>query len=570
MYRSVDQRREFGVRDGPFTGGHVIDVERLSARDRAKLAERLRSSAPILAARERDATPWAASTLLLAIAALVALALCQFGELGEPMAMQSEWPWPLLYATIGAIAAASAARLAVALRFAGWQPLPQGTFLFPLDLLVVTGRRIHVSPFGDVRVADIDEKACSVLLTYADGRAVTVSGERASKASLLSELLAAQRSLEDATLAGSSSVDVLASIRSAGWDTVEARGAPPGVASSPKVVQLARFGIVGAGVALALWDERETRSDDAIFYQGARGSNRSEDYLHYLAQGTRHEADARQRFLPAALRAEAGTSIVLLDRFVRAPFPSTEVDLATSSLHWACQEYARTNAPASPPTEFGADGVVIPRMVATCGTGGWRPPDARVPAVSGDRSEQEICASELDRARLDDVLLLQEPIRLWDYAHAAIDPQRVAEARGAAGTAMDALVAAIRANAADPEARAELVALLEVARAAERPAVVFVEDRTTLPPSHFNLSLRGALRFAFSPSAGAGAPDATWTFTKSGRLNVNVVMARGKVRIERSFSLDRKDHTVMRAFLDHVVGWPIGAPAASHHAQLRP
>src|ERR1035437_4454892 len=133
MYRSVDQRREFGVRDGPFTGGHVIDVDRLGTRER--------------------------------------------GELDAPMAMHSEWRWPLLYAAIGAIAAGSLIRLAFGLHFAGWQPLPQGTFLFPLDLLVVTGRRIHVTPFGDVRVATIDEKARSVEFTYADGRSVTVSGE---------------------------------------------------------------------------------------------------------------------------------------------------------------------------------------------------------------------------------------------------------------------------------------------------------------------------------------------------------------------------------------------------------
>src|ERR1035437_3263836 len=107
MYRSVDQRREFGVRDGPFTGGHVIDVDRLGTRERVELAERLRSHAPILAARVRDVVPLAALTLVLAITAILGVAQCQFGELDAPMAMQSEWPWALLYAAIGAIAAGS-------------------------------------------------------------------------------------------------------------------------------------------------------------------------------------------------------------------------------------------------------------------------------------------------------------------------------------------------------------------------------------------------------------------------------------------------------------------------------
>ena len=200
--------------------------ERLSARDRTDLAERLTSSSPILADRTRDELPWALSTFILALAGLGWLAVWQFGKVGEPMAMQSEWPWPLLYAAIGIVAAGLMARIVAAIRFAGWQALPQGTFLFPLDLLNVTGRRIHVSPLGDARHVTIDEEARGVVITYADGRSVSVAGRRASKASLLSELLSAQSTLEDATLSGGSTVDVLASIRSAGWGAVEAKEAP--------------------------------------------------------------------------------------------------------------------------------------------------------------------------------------------------------------------------------------------------------------------------------------------------------------------------------------------------------
>ena len=556
MYRSVDQRREFGVRDGPFTGGHVIDVDRLGTRERVALAERLRSHAPILAARVRDVVPLAALTLVLAITAILGVAQYQFGELDAPAAMQSEWPWPLLYAAIGAIAAGSLTRLAFGLHFAGWQPLPQGTFLFPLDLLVVTGRRIHVTPFGDVRVATIDEKACSVEFTYADGRSVTVSGERTSKASLLADLLAAQRSLEDGTLAGSSSIDVLASIRSAGWRAVEAKGAPGGGARSPKGAVLALLAIVGAALGLALWNEREKRSDEAIFME-ARYSNSSAGFLRYLEVGKRHETDVRRSWLPEAARMEAGSSIVLLDRFIRNFFPSHDVDVAKTSLHRACGTYANHNVPSSSPTKFGEDGVVLPAAPPCADCGPVYPPTPVVRAAPGDRAPQDICATELDRARLDDVLLLKEPIKLWAYIHASSDPQRIGEARAATNTALDALVADVRANAADSETRGELVALLEAARAAERPAVVLVDDRTALAPSHFDLSLRGALRFVFATRAGEPAPDATWTFTKPGGLQVTVVMAHGEKRIERKYVLEGKDDPVMRTFLERVVGWPI-------------
>ncbi|HEX7602727.1 MAG TPA: hypothetical protein VF316_14015, partial [Polyangiaceae bacterium] len=360
--------------------------------------------------------------------------------------------------------------------------------------------------------------------------------------------------------------DVLASIRSAGWGAVEAKGAPGGGARSPKGAVLALLAIVGAALGLALWDERETRSDEAIFME-ARFSSSSAGFLRYLEVGKRHEADVRQSWLPEAARMETHGSIVLLDRFIRNFFPSHDVDVAKTSLHSACGTYANNNVPSSWPTEFGEDGVVIPRTAVPCADCGtvW-PPTPVVRAAPGDRGPQDICATELDRAQLDDVLKLQEPIKLWAYIHASSDPERIGEARAATNTALDALVAAVRANAADSETRGELVALLEVARAVERPAVVLVDDRTTLAPSHFNLSLRGALRFVFSTRAGEPAPDATWTFTKPGGLQVTVVMARGEKRIERKYTLEGKDDPVMRAFLEHVVGWPIETAVLRRHA----
>jgi hypothetical protein len=253
------------------------------------------------------------------------------------------------------------------------------------------------------------------------------------------------------------------------------------------------------------------------------------------------------------VRTEAGDSIVELDRFVQNFFPSAEVELGKASLHVACDKYARSEVPVSPPTEFGDDGFDVPPMSATPG---W----SFDHNSSGHRTRDEICVSELGRASLDDALRLQEPVKLWDHLRWDDDPQRAVEARAAAGTALDALVAAVRVNATDAESRGELVALLELARTSERPALVFVDDRTALPRSRFYLSLRGALRFVFTLADLGRPPDATWTFTKSDGAPITVVMARGKERIERTFALDDTHGTVMRAFLDKIVGWPTPAP----------
>ncbi|CAN5465239.1 hypothetical protein BH09MYX1_BH09MYX1_26010 [soil metagenome] len=357
-YRKIDPRRAFGVASGPFTGEHEIAIDRMTRDERSSLADRILrgETRAILSRRVDEGLIAGCMIVVLALGAIAMIASWRFGELDGPP--QSAPGWAVVYGLLGGLAAVGGYFIARALHHAGAPPFPQGTFLFPLDLLEIEGRTIRVTPFGDARFAEIDEERKTVVIEYASGRVVRLSGSPGGKLSLLAQLLSAQQRLEEASARGSSTADVLTAIRTKklGWESV-APIAPP--RPPLKVAPIhALFLAISVAAGVLGWSLRVRANDDAA-YSLARAIDDRASYASYLAIGTRHAAEVRDDRIPTLAKRAAGQDIELLDRVIDAHPTWSGVEAAKKELHGLCV----THAASAPPITRGP---TVPREAAIC------------------------------------------------------------------------------------------------------------------------------------------------------------------------------------------------------------
>ncbi len=482
-YRSAESRRRFGVPSGPYTGGpHTVDLERLPADVQAELAARLRDARPILAKRRTEPVVTIA-TVLIGLAAVTAVVWCGFGDVyANP---QQDLPWALLYAAIGAAIGATAAP---EVRRPRW---PEGRFLFPLDLVEIDGTRMRVVPFGDTRLIDIDEERRRLTLHYETRAPEVVTGTRAAKASLLSDLLGAQHSLEEATLHGASPDDVLASLRSRfAWEDIAPRApAPSGTAK--RVVST----LLGALLALAGWEARGSMHDDAAFAH-ARRIDTAAAYDSYLSFGLRHAREVREDHRPRVDYVVVQNDIVLLDRFLRE-HATAHVSIYGSGrrqLHVLCSSYA-----LDPSADSRCDRRANPPDVTPC-----------------TRPEETICAPELVIAEVDRAFAGRDDAAFERIALREMDPD-VAKAAHDEMNQQIKLVQSDIATCGQWPLETALQALLDLATKRHAPAKVALVVEGTLPalPDLYGIMLDFLPRPAVTLTVESDAEaDAHWYFRR--------------------------------------------------------
>ncbi len=333
-YRVHDSRRKFGVESGPFTGQRTIDLRRLPDGARDALRERLERGKPrpILTKTGSLERLVAVALVLAGGAGATWVAKEGFGDLAQDS--QLALPWAAPYVAAAMVVALGIAVFARSVRRDGFVRFPQGTLVYPLDLLQIEGRRVRIRSFGDARYVDAEGSALTI--EYGDGEKISLRGRRHSQASLLTEMIAAQHDLEDATAAEKSTQDVLGELRAHfPWDEL----APEGPAPKGGFSILAGAALVGAALGFAGWELRCVLEDDALFAT-ARARDSESAYLTYLANGTRHRTEAREDLAEAA-RQHANGKVVELARVTTEFAGTNAATVALRDLHRACTDYAR-------------------------------------------------------------------------------------------------------------------------------------------------------------------------------------------------------------------------------------
>lgn len=483
-YREHDSRRKFGVEGGPFTGDRVVDLTKLPAGARAALLARIHSRRPmpiLSATRQLDR---AVLLGLFAAGVLAAAHLAQdhFGDLAGPSQLEARWA--LAYVALGALAFLCLGLFVRSVLREGLFRFPQGTVLYPLDLLVIDGMRMRVRSFGDARY--VDAKKNAIEIEYANGDKVRVPGRRHSKASLLAEMLAAQHDLEDATALGRSTKDVLADLRAHfPWSELAPSGAEPG----RRLVVVAAIAALGAAIGAGTWAVRAPLEDDAMF-ESALAKNDVAAYRAYLARGKRHAAEAHDDEADAARRSTAD-DVLPLTRMI-ATYPGTPaVARAQKQLRDACARYA---------------------------SDGYRDrcaPSEEPGAVCVPLEQETICADEVREADLARVIHSTDLRSIFAARDGAIRERRsVAEMDARIDTLVQEANAEICAVGAPHE---EILALHELARSQRRIPLLGIQfeggDVAGKQVSTLRVLFRhlrdGALDVTFE-TAPLAPPDRTW------------------------------------------------------------
>lgn len=426
-----------GVKSGPFTGRREVDLARLPSETRRELVASMARIRPLIARVGHREHVVSIAVAVGAIAAAVAMAVVGFGDVHAWS--QARWAWLGAYTFVGAVAGAGLSSLVVRRRRAGAPPIPQGTYLFPLDLVEVDGARMVVTPLGDALSAAVDET--TVTLRYREGRVVTLSGPSPGVVSLRIELLEAQAALELATREERSDRDALAPLRKLGWDVVSGESARVG---TPRASERAIGALAGAVLLALVWFARARFDDDARFHAAMKASDVG-SFQAYLAVGSRHRAEAQVELATASRRA-AGTDPVALDAFIRAFADTPDAEAAKLDLRSACATYASPGH-------------------ITCNI------HASPPLPCKPRPEDSICAAEVDDAAFDEGVRRSDLTALFAMHAQTTDERR----RAFVQARIDDRVEAERAApCASGPVRAELDALFDVVRLDHRFVAVAV------------------------------------------------------------------------------------------------
>lgn len=488
-YREHDSRRKFGVETGPFTGDRVVDLDRLPRGARDALRERIASGtpSPILTATRSFDRILHLTLVAAAVGAVIALAQHRFGDLRGPTQLDPRWALP--YVALGIVAFVGAALFVRSVLRDGLSRFPQGTLVYPLDLLVIDGKRMRVRSFGDARYVEAKEN--EIEIEYVNGEKLRVRGQRHAKASLLVEMLAAQHDLEDASAAGKSTKDVLAEVRASfPWAELAPQGdAPP--TRRGLVVAFALLGAALGGGGFLL----HARLEDDSLYEQALAKNDAASYRAYLAHGTRHRTEALNEEADVERKRALDDPLALTA--VIASYPGTPAATrAETDLRSACRAYVRDWSRTR--CEPQLDPMAVDVGATTC-----------VP-----RKEEQLCAQEVAASDLDHI------VHSTDLRSIFIEQKRAAnEGRTGSVADMDA-----RIDTLIEEANAELCAvgapaddlraLHAIARKEKRIAtltVVIPADDSSLT-SLLRTVNDGALSVRFTATTGIPS-DRVWTFT---------------------------------------------------------
>jgi hypothetical protein len=514
-YRVHDSRRKFGVESGPFCGQRTIDLARLPAGARAALLERITRGKPRpILTRTGAVDRWFAALLVaLGGGGTFWVAGLGFGELLADS--QLEPGWAIVYAGLGVVVALGVVLFARSVLRDGLLRFPQGTLVYPLDLLQIDGLRVRVRSFGDARFVETEGNALTI--EYADGEKVRVRGRRHSEVSLLTEMLAAQHDLEDATAAQRSTQDVLGELRAHfPWSELVATGP----ATKPPRLLFALPFVLGAMAGVGGWMVRRPLEDDALF-RSARAQNVQPAYRRYLALGTRHQAEAREDLADVVHHDAHGTIVELWN--VTTEFSGTRAAVAAErDLRAACKRYA---------ADHSRERCAVRRIDGECV---W---SAR---------EETICADEVKEAELARVGTLTDVPTLFSERTAAVAAGQT-DMVDAIDARVDSLVAKADGEVcAVEEPYADVAALNELARRERRMTTLLLEmddhvgdgswwgptphvrmtDRVVAvagPPPDVNVVEGGWIarflaKFASGPvalawRAGGAPPDRVWSFT---------------------------------------------------------
>lgn len=294
-----------GVLSGAYAGGRrEVDVAKLPRATKKRLADALvgRSEpTPLLYHRSDSARVRATWAVLVALLAFIALTAVGFGNpnhswaLAPPIALV---PWSIAGALFGAAILAVARRRA---RVTG-ERLPEGRWLFPLDIVEVHGgvpQLLTVIPLGDARDVSVEPigKGVHLVLGFEGGEAVRFPLRSASDGEVaMLRLEHSQRLLEDLTykvdIERALSTDVFFDLRvDDSWKQFAPAPRKKPVRVRPSKVPL--VAAVAAGLALgASGHFLRNRLSDRALYQRALRQGTAEALDVYIAKGKHHVEEA--------------------------------------------------------------------------------------------------------------------------------------------------------------------------------------------------------------------------------------------------------------------------------------
>ncbi len=242
----------------------------------------------------------AASTLGLGVAWMRG-----FGDLESPWAMPPIW-FAAIYGVLFALAG-----LALNAAWAGraknrGAPFPPGAYLYPLDLVEITGRRLRLTSLDTLR--RVEARAGAIALVFEEGADVLLrlprggdAGEMAARAETATK---AARGLDETTEADTlERVDPFFELRIAqDWGSA----APAAKAGCPMRARLTALAVVlaAAPAGFGLWKARLTAGDQALFDEASRpfaGKVEPKKLTRYAVLGERHLDEAKHLLASAAL-----------------------------------------------------------------------------------------------------------------------------------------------------------------------------------------------------------------------------------------------------------------------------
>lgn len=156
---------------------------------------------PLVARRARVAGKvqiWAATAIAGALV-LLGGGLHGFGDLYHPAGLQP-WSWATLYSGGAALVAAGVLLAVEIFRVRGGAPFLPGGFLFPLDLVETSGRRLRLTSLATVTgvvVRDHRDGGRELVLSFSDRTVAVLVIDREDPAGLVESAVSQRRPLQD-------------------------------------------------------------------------------------------------------------------------------------------------------------------------------------------------------------------------------------------------------------------------------------------------------------------------------------------------------------------------------------